>query len=181
MRHHGSAAAFDNKLKLLFLLEPLDMQADLEVRNAAPLLNLGGQPVKGCPMLPFDADPSSREPCVVRCTRSCTCPDPHSQHEACFCPRLPYLLQALLEGTGGAQEYDFSPLQMWLTSTRAPQVCVISGPAGSGKSTISAALCWDEEARQRRQKALQKVGWGSRLQMCIGTLPAQQRLVWPVA
>lgn len=33
--HHGSVAAFDNKLKLLFLLEPLDMQADLEVRDAA--------------------------------------------------------------------------------------------------------------------------------------------------
>ncbi|GIL47581.1 hypothetical protein Vafri_4369 [Volvox africanus] len=89
--HHGSYTAFDNKLKLLFLLEPLDMQADLE---------------------------------------------------------------ALLEGTGGAQEYDFSPLQMWLTSPRSPQVCVISGPAGSGKSTISAALCWDEKARQRRDKTL---------------------------
>lgn len=29
--HHGSATAFDNKLKLLFLLEPLDTQAELEV------------------------------------------------------------------------------------------------------------------------------------------------------
>jgi hypothetical protein len=29
--HHGSFQAFDNNLKLLFLLEPLDMQADLEV------------------------------------------------------------------------------------------------------------------------------------------------------
>ncbi|PNH10392.1 putative serine/threonine-protein kinase [Tetrabaena socialis] len=63
---------------------------------------------------------------------------------------------ALLEGTGGAQEYDFTPLQMWLTSPRAPQVCVLSGQAGSGKSTISAALCWDEEAQERRKKAIMK-------------------------
>ncbi|PNW74724.1 hypothetical protein CHLRE_12g512750v5 [Chlamydomonas reinhardtii] len=91
--HHGSATAFDNKLKLLFLLEPLDTQAELE---------------------------------------------------------------SLLEGTGGATEYDFSPIQLWITSPRAPQVCVLSGPAGSGKSTISAALCWDEEAQQRRQKAIAK-------------------------
>ncbi|KAG2452564.1 hypothetical protein HYH02_002801 [Chlamydomonas schloesseri] len=91
--HHGSTTAFDNKLKLLFLLEPLDTQAELE---------------------------------------------------------------SLLEGTGGATEYDFSPIQLWITSPRAPQVCVLSGPAGSGKSTISAALCWDEEAQQRRQKAIAK-------------------------
>ncbi|KAG2494495.1 hypothetical protein HYH03_007264 [Edaphochlamys debaryana] len=96
--HHGSTTAFDNKLKLLFLLEPLDTQAELE---------------------------------------------------------------SLLEGTTGAHEYDFTPVQMWITSPRAPQVCVISGPAGSGKSTISAALCWDEDMQQRRQKAIargQRVG-----------------------
>jgi hypothetical protein len=33
VRHHGSTTAFDNKLKLLFLLEPLDTQAELEVRD----------------------------------------------------------------------------------------------------------------------------------------------------
>ncbi|KXZ56037.1 hypothetical protein GPECTOR_2g1589 [Gonium pectorale] len=89
--HHGSTTAFDNKLKLLFLLEPLDMETEME---------------------------------------------------------------SLLDGTGGAQEYDFSALQLWLTSPRAPQVCVISGPAGAGKSTISAALSFDEEAQRRRQKAM---------------------------
>lgn len=71
-------------------------------------------------------------------------------------PHVPYAgAQALLEGTGGRQEYDFSPLQQWLASPRAPQVCVISGPAGSGKSTVSAALCWDEK-EQRRREAMAK-------------------------
>ncbi|GLC68369.1 hypothetical protein PLESTF_000683700 [Pleodorina starrii] len=108
--HHGSTTAFDNKLKLLFLLEPLDMQADLE---------------------------------------------------------------SLLEGTGGAQEYDFSPLQMWLTSPRAPQVCVLSGPGGAGKSTISAALCWDEKARQRREKTLAR----GRVHLPPGAPPALTRQI----